>query len=305
MPQRRTVPLLATALGVGLLLAGAPAASAAGSTTEPRAPHTSTAGQHRPVDSGTGKHDSTGRGGGKDGSRRDAVKRAAAAKALEQLRRAVLADVARADASVVKRSTAPGLTSAHADALAAVAAGVRADLAALRVRAGSATTSAELVAVRRAVPAGAGVQLAAVTRAVAAADLAVARSSAADAALAGALADAVAAGKDTAALQAEADVLRAAGATARVKVAGEADAAVAAARTASARSLARTSGLVGQLKGRTGQLVELAAEVAALPVAPAPGAGTDDSTDDGTGTGTDDGTGTGTGDGTGTGGSEG
>ena len=188
MMHRRT-PLLAVALGAGLLLSGAPAASAA-----PAGPV-----------QGERAHEASS-------DRRDTGGKRDANKALEKLRKDVLGTVDKADrdvARVTSKGSTTALTAAHRETLGRAVAGLRADLAALRSTATTATTASALQAVSRAVPKHASGHLEAVVKAVTTADRAVAKSLEEQAELAAALEAASAEGKDTAALQAELQQLRA------------------------------------------------------------------------------------------------
>lgn len=247
MTHRRPLPLVAAALGAGLLLTAAPAASAAPSKAE-RMPETSVS-AHK---------------AGPDANR-----------ALDKLRRAVLADVVKADARVVE-ATAPSsknasLTAAHRDALTSVTAAVRAELAELRSQVDAAGSAPALLALRRAVPSHAGAHLSQVVRLLVAADRALASSTAADAALVEALDAAIAiGGKDLSGLQADAARLLENAAAARLRAAGDADAALAVGRRLAEKKLPAAvktvNRSVGALKGATDDVADLTDEVAVLPV---------------------------------------
>ena len=252
MMHRRT-PLLALALGAGLLLSGAPAASAA-----PAGPV-----------QGERVHEASS-------DRRDTGGRHDANKALEKLRKDVLATVDRADRDVVRvtsKSSTAALTAAHRETLGRAVATLRADLAALRSTAASATTASALQGVSRAVPKHAAGHLEAVVKVVATADRAITRSVGTQAELAAALDAATAEGKDTQALQGDADDLAVLAGATRAKVAGEADAALATAGTLADKKLVRADKAVKKtinaLKALTDAAQELTEAVEALPV-PAP-----------------------------------
>ena len=246
MTHRRPSRLLAVALGAGLLLSGATAAGAAPASPD-RAPH------------GTSAH------------HRDTAHKAD--RALEKLRRAVLEDVARAQAGVARASStskkAAGLTTAHRESLVAAAAAVRADLTELRGRVVAADSRTRLLALRRAVPSHAGSHLSTVVRLVAGADRAISASTAADALLTAAHEAAVAAGKDVSGVQEDVAVKLANAATARVKAAGDADAALAVGRALAEKRLpsaVKTVGRsVGALKSATDDVEDLTDEVEDLP----------------------------------------
>ena len=277
MPLSRPVHVLvAAALGAGLVLSTAPAASAApakgpsitaakagAAAKATRAPATKKA-------SATKKTVAT--------KKKAAKLTAAQERRLAPLRKQVGASLAKVEAALVRaqRESArtAGLTADHRTGLTAASTAVKAELGRLRTAAASATTAAQLVALRRQVPVTAPGVLAGTTRVVARADQVTAASVAADAALAKAVDDAVAAGKDVSGLQVRIDAARAAAAQARETLKTASDALVAsagapAARPATARAQARVSALTGQLQGRTGALRELATQVAELE-APAP-----------------------------------
>ena len=228
MTHRRPSRLLALALGAGLLLSGATAASAAPAKAE-HAPHGSS---------------STSREVGKRHTDR----------ALEKLRAAVLADVARADARVVRAGLLPrrsaGLTPAHRDALVAAAAAVHEDLVELRGRVGAADSATRLLTLRRAVPSHAGAHLEAVTRLVAGADRAIAASTASDALLVTAYDAARTAGKDVSGVEEDVAAKLLTAASARAKAAGDADAALAVGRALAEKKL---PGAVRRWAARSGR----------------------------------------------------
>lgn len=247
MTQRRPSRLLAVALGAGLLLSGA---TAAGAAPADRAPHGAVA----------GARDSSGPASGRP---------------VEKLRRAVLEDVARADAGVVRAATLSrrndALTGAHRDALVRVAAAVRADLADLREQVRGAESTTRLLALRRAVPSHAGGHLATVVRLVGKADRAVAASSAADALLTAALDAAATEGKDVSGVQEDAAGLLAAASAGRLKAAGDADAALAVGRSLAEKRLPAAVKQVGRsvsaLRSATDDVEDLTDEVGDLPAA--------------------------------------
>lgn len=253
MTHRRTSRLLALALGTGLLLSGATAASAA--PVQDRAPVSAE--------------------GSRDAGKRDVARKAD--RALDKLRQSVLADVDKADARVVKASSlakkGAALSPAHRTALVAAANAVRADLAGLRSDVLAATSTSRLTALRKAVPASAGSHLDAVVRLVARADVAVAASTAADALLVAAFDAAVAEGKDVSGVEEDVATKLRLAAAARLQAAGDADAALAVGRRLAEKKLPAAvkavNASVGGLQSSTDDVEDLTDEVEDLPAPPA------------------------------------